>query len=320
MEALPSDPLDAAILRWLTTLSEGWQKVELLNLPRSEAVALQSCVFSGLVELQTPATAWTDDLTSRVRVTFFTQGAWSDTSLINELRTHVPGWTEKRVSVQQDTEQFARLTSDGRKAQSEVLSDGPELFRFTALLAAKANPQPPKIRCRIENFADRQDTPTAAAQATASVGDITVNVNTGPSAETPSDSEPDATEQEKSGRRRGRGIEVERFLERYLSDRAGVYQGLVPVILSGDAAAQREFRDQFGPTTIAGHLCKQQGTAEYGQEMNRIKKAIQETRLYRDRIKPLLAKPPRAPKDWRPRDKDGHDDIINQMRRQAKGG
>jgi hypothetical protein len=111
-------------------------------------------------------------------------------------------------------------------------------------------------------------------------------------------------------------------LKRYLSDRAGLYQELVEAVLRGDTIALRRFQDEFGPTACARHVAEETGADGNEVEICRIKSAVQQTALYQERIKPVLACQP--PRGWGADDRDAVDDgpvneIINHMRRQARG-
>jgi hypothetical protein len=119
----------------------------------------------------------------------------------------------------------------------------------------------------------------------------------------------------------GRNLETEKRLQRYLRDRDTQYQRLVEVILKGDAGAMRCFKNEFGPTAFARHVTGETGSDE--NEFKRIKTAVQMTRTYLNRVKPVLRG--RPPKDWISGEKDGETGdeeiraFLNNIQRQARG-
>jgi hypothetical protein len=92
-----------------------------------------------------------------------------------------------------------------------------------------------------------------------------------------------------------RNLETEDRLQKYLSGRAGDYERLVNAVLRSESGSIRCFREEFGPTAFARKMAEEGSGDE--AEINRIKTAVQKTRTYRERIKPVLRSQP--PEDWR---------------------
>jgi hypothetical protein len=103
---------------------------------------------------------------------------------------------------------------------------------------------------------------------------------------------------------RGRGSKAvfERMLKEYVDRHRRAYEQLADEILAGSDQAVKTFQSTFGPAAIAQHWMQDAGvSADDTDEENRLTTAIDRIPLYQDEIKPLLQKPPRAPKDWESR-------------------
>lgn len=101
---------------------------------------------------------------------------------------------------------------------------------------------------------------------------------------------------------------TERAVERYLNDHKREYNELVPRVLSDEKKARRQFLERFGQMAIAkaiGSGCKRQN--------------VEQTDTFKNRVAPLLKKPPQRPKGWKPPEPDQSQTAatIEKMRRQA---
>jgi hypothetical protein len=167
------DLLDAAIAALLGRLSRDWQTIDTDHVVDLDRQALTLCTWANFVECRFNAWAWNS--ASRMQFQCFVTGCWSDV-LPDHIRAVVPSWAGSRVWVQLEPILDARLTSDGLIAQADLLHAGME--RLIVLLAAKSQPQPPRISVRIQCEASAAPGgvpgPLAAAQATASIGNIVV--------------------------------------------------------------------------------------------------------------------------------------------------
>jgi len=84
---------------------------------------------------------------------------------------------------------------------------------------------------------------------------------------------------------------VEKGVLKYLKKNNSEYERLVPDCLNGLPETTRQFRELFGPTAIAEAL---------GDHCT--KQHVSKCDVYRNEIRPVLAKPPTAPKNWQPPD------------------
>jgi hypothetical protein len=94
----------------------------------------------------------------------------------------------------------------------------------------------------------------------------------------------------------GVGADRDKAVRGYLQRRKEDLERLVPLILMGDEDAERELRATFGPAAI-------------GAELGCSRQAVSKTSIYKQQIKPLLGKPPRAPLGWRPRTESSMEDT-----------
>jgi len=283
--------VDAAILEWLTSLSDQWLAVDVLAQSSQESLALHVCVQSGLVELQIPCTAWGADRQDRVRGTFFVTGGWQPADLTNCLRRHFAEWAQQRVSIQQDARQRARLTDDGQQARRDATADDP-LLRMTAIQAAKGLRPAARIRFAIA-VPDCAAVGSASAMATASTGDVVVNVDLGsllekvsfsqsaqPNELEPSVRSPRANQTKKQ--------QIDAWLTRHLREHQSEYDQLLPLIAI-DKGSQRRFRALFGPTALARRFTREAGADGDGKQIESNKTLIQGSPVYQTKIKPVLS-------------------------------
>ncbi|MFV0443335.1 MAG: hypothetical protein ACK5Q5_07170 [Planctomycetaceae bacterium] len=285
-------PLDAAILDWLTMLSDQWLAVDVPALSSQASLALHVCVQTGLVELQIPCTAWGTDRQDRIRGTFYVSGGWQPSDLTNCLRHHFAGWSQQPVSIQQDIHQRARLTDDGRGAQQDALSDDP-LLRLTAIQAAVGLRPAARIRFAMD-LSERAASATASAQATASGGDVIVNVDLGSMLDRASTAPSPSPRPKQSAPldqlpRTGltKKQQIDAWLTRYLKEHQPEYDQLLPLIVI-DKEAQRRFRTRFGPTPLARQFAREMGADGDGKQIESNKTLIQGSPVYQTRIKPVL--------------------------------
>ncbi|MCA9053952.1 MAG: hypothetical protein KDA75_08955 [Planctomycetaceae bacterium] len=283
-------PLDAAILDWLTQLSDQWLAIEVLALSSKKSLALHACVQSGLVELQIPCTAWGADRRDCMRGTFFVTGGWNPSDLTNCLRHHFAGWSQQPVSIQQDVRQSARLTDDGKSARQDAMLDEP-LLRLTAIQSAKGRRPAARIRFSMD-LGERAATATASAHATASTGDVIVNVDLGSLQErastSPSPMPSHSAPPDRSSRTRlTKKQQIDAWLNEYLLEHQPEYDQLLPLIAI-DKEAQRRFRSRFGPTPLARQFARDAGADGDGKQIESNKTLIQGSPVYQTRIKPVL--------------------------------
>lgn len=284
--------LDAAILEWLTKLSDQWLTVEVLALSSKESLALHACVQSGLVELQIPCTAWGTDRQDRIRGTFYVSGGWQPSDLTNCLRHHFTEWSRQPVSIQQDVRQSARLTDDGKSAREDALSDEP-LLRLTAIQAAKALRLVARVRFAMD-LGERTATDSASANASISTGDVIVNVDLGSLRERgstalspPLKPIPAACSSRSPRTRLTKKQQIDAWLNEYLMERQPEYDQLLPLIAI-DKQAQRQFRARFGPTALAREFARFADADGDGKQIESNKTLIQGSPIYQTRIKPVL--------------------------------
>ena len=100
-------------------------------------------------------------------------------------------------------------------------------------------------------------------------------------------------------KRKGRGrwpiTRTEPEVAHYLSEHAGLYEELVPLVLQGDAEGFKKFKAHFGATAIARAITNKAGG---GEEGSCGKSHVQKTAAYRQCVRPLLKTPPDRPKGW----------------------
>jgi hypothetical protein len=102
-----------------------------------------------------------------------------------------------------------------------------------------------------------------------------------------------------------------RVVAQYLSEHAGLYNELVPLVLQGDAEGFGKFKDHFGATAIARAITKKAGG---GPEESCGKSQVQVTAPYRASVSPLLKKPPQRPSGWESREeKNNLKDYLQNM-------
>jgi len=114
---------------------------------------------------------------------------------------------------------------------------------------------------------------------------------------------------DKESQHQWRKSRVERGVHQYLKTNKPEYERLVADCLIGEAEATKKFRQLFGPTAIAEALGD-----------NCTKQHISQCIVYQDEIRPVLTKPPVAPKNWQPPDLGDSplNDSIKMLRTWAK--
>ncbi len=125
----------------------------------------------------------------------------------------------------------------------------------------------------------------------------------------PADPAPEVVPETKSRKGRGRWPETrtQPAVAQYLSEHAGLYDELVPLVLLGNAEASKKFKAHFGATAIARAITSKSGG---GTEDSCGKPQVQKTAAYRAAVPPLLKKPPEVPADW---NRECVDDFVRDL-------
>ena len=171
----PIDAVDREIAARLASATADWQPVNTSELSKHQAMALWLLVWSGLLEMRLKVRAWGAAGDAVVLAECIVSGDYRKT-LPDELRSVAPSLGDGRVMVQPDAQAQLRLTINGAEAQSD-LAESP--MNPVVLIAAK-RVLPGRVSVRIVDVgqAVHRGRPgvVAAAQASASIGDIHVHV------------------------------------------------------------------------------------------------------------------------------------------------
>jgi hypothetical protein len=124
---------------------------------------------------------------------------------------------------------------------------------------------------------------------------------------------PEAVPETKSRKGRGKWPEArtQPAVAQYLSEHAGLYNELVPLVLQGDAEGFKKFKANFGATAIARAITNKSGG---GTEDSCGKSQVQVAAAYRAAVSPLLKRPPQRPPGWESREvRNALNDYLQYM-------
>lgn len=270
--------LDHSITHWLSILSANWQVQDAIALSHTDRLAMECCVQTGLVEIQIPAIAWESDLSKRLHVTFFISGAYQPVDLVVRLCDHVSHWEKEKVTIQPDSRLSVCLTTDGLEAQEDLNSPG--IVRDIALLAVKANRQPARVRCHIDDFGSTETSSPVPRQADC-VSTSVPSIESPPTVIAPAVSENSKQKPSKTER-------IQTWLTQYLHKHHDDYDNLMYLVLASDSEAQEKFVKLFGPKALAESFTRFDGNENDSRQRNSNKTMISKSDAYKYRIKPLL--------------------------------
>ena len=163
----------AQIIAWLSSLTADWQSVHAIDLhdsDRDSALALQLCLRSGLVQRRRLIDVYSEQMASIVIEA-------TETGDCNE--RHITSQAAKlwplANSVQGRPEWKLKLTAEGCLASQDIASDKPNARSLASNFATFKKAEP-NIRTRIvgQGQLPPEGGAFAAAQATASIGNITI--------------------------------------------------------------------------------------------------------------------------------------------------
>jgi hypothetical protein len=192
---VPVDPLDRAILDLLCKLPLLWGTIDSDALTATELEALRLMTRAGLVEERIRFWGRMDGFPQIVEMQFCVCGQCPRSDLVRQLLQTVPGWldangrTRGRFKLEQDGVVGVRLTTLGEQTRDGYDSSSPDsrssvlaLVRGTGPMGVSSTAVGGRVYveyCRVETVQEgdsqKQGAVLAAAQATASVGDITVH-------------------------------------------------------------------------------------------------------------------------------------------------
>jgi hypothetical protein len=192
---VPVDPLDRAILDLLCKLPLRWARLDADELTATEQEALQLLTRAGLAEERIRIRARMDGFPQTVHMQFRVSGEYRRADLVNRVLQAVPGWLDAngrrcgRLGLESDGVVAARLTDQGEQARQDYEHNSPGNPSFVLAIVKGRGPMGvPRSgvsgtvqveSCRVETgqvgHSQKRGAVLAAAQATASVGDITVH-------------------------------------------------------------------------------------------------------------------------------------------------
>lgn len=296
-------PIERSVVAVLSHSLPTWQVVSPDECASTHLQAIKLIVRAGMAEARCGCSISSDETREVVTLKLCASGEYEQQEILQAIYRSLPGcWldedgrTKLRLNVElQGYSQF-RLNEHGVEAQ-EDLQRGDAQPRASSRILVEAR-----------EFTSR--TSGATAQATASVGDVVVHnhisIDVGELATRQSGGGVKQKVAERKPPQAGVGSERDKAVRAYLLRRKEDFERLVPLVLMGNEAAERELHATFGPAAI-------------GAKLGCLRQAVSKTQTYKEQIKPLFGRPPRAPLDWSPRKQNPFDGVVASMRKGAGG-